>query len=96
MSVRVRLYPPLNTTAHRDRLELSLGEEPCLGGLVTRLVERFGPDFRRHFYDDRDRLVPAWCAFVNGKAVHFNRPEALSCPLQEGDEVDFLLALAGG
>jgi molybdopterin converting factor small subunit len=96
MNLRIRLYPPLNNTAGRDRLELSLGEKATIQALIDELVARFGPEFRRHLYDDRDRFIPAWCAFINNRAVHLNQPEALKTPLNDGDEVSFILALAGG
>lgn len=96
MNLRIRLYPPLNNTAGRDRLELSLGDRVTIQALIDELVGRFGPEFRRHLYDDRDQFIPAWCAFINNRAVHLNQPEALKTPLNDGDEVSLILALAGG
>jgi molybdopterin converting factor small subunit len=96
MKLHLRLYPPLNTAARRDTLELSLEGEVTIQRLIDDLVERFGSEFRQHLYDDRGRIVPAWCLFVNERPVHFNRPEALTTPLADGDELGFLLALAGG
>lgn len=96
MNLLIRLYPPLNNSAGRDRLELSLGDTVTIQTLINELVGRFGPEFRRHLYDDRDQFIPAWCAFINNRAVHLNQPEALETPLNDGDEVSLILALAGG
>ena len=96
MNLRIRLYPPLNSTAGRDQLELSLGDRVTIQALIDELVGRFGPGFRRHLYDERDQLIPAWYAFINNRPLHLNRPEALETPLKDGDEVSFILALAGG
>jgi len=96
MNLFIRLYPPLNNSAGRDRLELSLGDTVTVQTLIDALVGRFGPEFRRYLYDERDQLMPAWYAFINNRPLHLNRPEALETPLKEGDEVSFILALAGG
>ena len=96
MNLRIRLYPPLNNTAGRDRLELSLGDRATIQALLDELVARFGSQFRRHLYDDRDQFIPAWCAFINNRAVYLNQPEALETSLSDGDEISLILALAGG
>ena len=96
MKLRLRLYPPLNSAARRDRLELSMEGEVTIQNVIDELVARFGPEFRRHLYDDQGRIIPAWCLFINKRPVHFNRPEALGAYLADGDELSFLLALAGG
>jgi molybdopterin converting factor small subunit len=96
MNLRIRLYPPLNNSAGQNRLELSLGDKVTVQTLIDELVGRFGSKFRRHLYDERDQFIPAWYAFVNNRPLHLNRPEALETPLNDGDEVSFILALAGG
>ncbi len=97
MKVRMRLYPPLNNAAGRERVALTLpGDRATIQDALDALTERFGGRLRRHLYDSGGRLVPAWCAFVNNKPVYLNRPQALSHPLKEGDEISLLLALAGG
>jgi molybdopterin converting factor small subunit len=98
MRIRVQLYPPLNDAAGRSRLEVVLdGDDVSLQSLIDTLVKQFGNDFRKLLYDDCGRIVGGWCAFVSQKSpVHFNQPDALATPLCDGDEVSFLLALAGG
>ncbi len=96
MALRVHLTPPLNNTAGRDILEIPLPGAESVEALLNRLIERFGPAFRQHLYDDRDLFIPSWVVFINKQPVHLNRPEAFSTPLKDGDEISFLLALAGG
>lgn len=96
MNLQVRLYPPLNNSVGRDRVDISLEGKATIQLLIDALIARFGPEFRRYLYDDRDKIVPAWCVFLNKQPVHLNRPEALDTPLNEGDEISFMLALAGG
>ena len=98
MRIRVHLYPPLNNAAGRSRMEIVLDPgEPSLQALIDKMVEQFGDKFRKLLYDDRDRIVGGWCAFINQKSpVHFNQSDALTTSLCDGDEVSLLLALAGG
>jgi len=98
MQLRVHLYPPLNNAAGRSRLEVVLdGDDDSLQALIDKMVEQFGDQFRKLLYDDRGRIVGGWCAFVNQKfPVHFNQADALATALCDGDEISFLLALAGG
>ena len=96
MALHIQLTPPLNNTAGRDFLEIPLQGAEDVAALINRLVDRFGPNFRRHLYDDRERFIPSWVVFINKEPVHLNRPEAFSTPLKEGDEISFLMALAGG
>ncbi|UCF91438.1 MAG: MoaD/ThiS family protein [Desulfobacterales bacterium] len=97
MQVCVHLYPPLNTAAGQSLIVMDLEKENTIQGLIDQLVARFGPQMRRYLFDDKDRIIPGWCVFVNQQPpVYFNRPEALSTILADGDEVSFLLALAGG
>jgi len=96
MALRIQLTPPLNNTAGRDFLEIPLQGAEDVAALINRLVDRFGPAFHRHLYDDRERFIPSWVVFINKEPVQLNRPEAFSTPLKDGDEISFLLALAGG
>lgn len=96
MALRIQLNPPLNNTAGRDFLEVPLQGAENVDALIIQLIERFGPAFRQHLYDDRDVFIPSWVVFINKEPVQLNRPEAFTTPLKDGDEISFLLALAGG
>ncbi len=98
MRIRVHLYPPLNNAVGRSRLEMVLDRDNAsLQSLIDKMVEQFGDQFRKLLYDDRGCIVAGWCAFINQKPpVYFNQPDALTTALCDGDEISFLLALAGG
>lgn len=98
MRIRVHLYPPLNNAAGRSRLEVVLdGNDVSLQALIDKMVEQFGDQFRKLLYDDCGNVVGGWCAFINqNPPAHFNQPDALATSLCDGDEISFLLALAGG
>jgi molybdopterin converting factor small subunit len=98
MRIRVHLYPPLNNTAGRSRLEVVLdGDDDSLQALIDKMVQKFGSQFRKLLYDDRGHIVGGWCVFINqNPPIHFNQPDALATSLCDGDEISFLLALAGG
>ncbi len=95
--VRVSLLPPLSDTAGREQVKLVLSAPATLGGVIDGLLSRFpDPKFRLHLYDTDGRLIPAWSAFINGKLAPLSRGQGLMTPVEEGDEVCFLLNLAGG
>lgn len=96
MTVTVRFHPPLNDAAGQDRVNLALSGKASLGSVVKDLAGHYGPEFRRHLYDTQERVIPAWCVFVNGRPVQLNRPENLATAVHDGDELVFLLNIAGG
>lgn len=97
IEVEVKLLPPLNNTAGRQRVKLALAPGADLQGVLEALLRKFpSPKFRLHLYDTEGRLVPAWCAFVNGKPVPLRTRQGLAHPVADGDEISFLLNLAGG
>jgi molybdopterin converting factor small subunit len=96
MDVQVKLFPPLNNTAGRSRVTVALAGEGSIQGVIDALIAQFGPRFRQHLYDDQGRIVPAWSVFVNGEPVQLNRREHLLTPVDDGDELTFILNIAGG
>jgi len=96
MAVAVRFYPPLNNTVGQDRINLVLTGQATIGSVLNDLADHFGPGFRRHLYDTQERVIPAWCVFINGHPVQLNRPENLATAVHDGDELALLLNIAGG
>lgn len=97
MSVHVKLYPPLNTAIGASRVELPADGLETIKDIIMNLTEKFGENFRSCLFDTDGCLIPAWCVFVNnGPPIHFNRSDALHASVSNGNEVTFLLALAGG
>jgi molybdopterin converting factor small subunit len=96
--VEVRLLPPLGNTAGRERVTLTLTRGATIQTVIDELLRQFDdPVFRLHLYDTEGRLIPAWRAFINEKpGVRIASREGLSAPVADGDEITFLLSLAGG
>jgi molybdopterin converting factor small subunit len=98
ITVAVSLLPPLSNTAGRDRVTLDLNAGATVRTVIDALVARFdNPEFRLHLYDTEGRLIPAWRAFINNQApVRIATREGGAAPVSDGDEITFLLSLAGG
>lgn len=98
VEVEVRLLPPLSNTAGRDRVRLTLNTDKTLQGVIDGLLEQFDSrTFYLHLYDTEGRLIPAWQVFINkDPAVRLVIRDGLNTRVKDGDEITFLLALAGG
>jgi molybdopterin converting factor small subunit len=96
MEIRLKLYPPLSDAAGAAEISLEVKEKATLGDVVEALVVRFGNGMRRHLFDTEGRIIPSWAVFLNQKIVPFNQPGALKVPVEEKDEVAFILNIAGG
>jgi molybdopterin converting factor small subunit len=98
IEVEVRLLPPLSNTAGRDRVRLTLNTDKTLQGVIDGLLEQFDSrTFYLHLYDTEGRLIPAWQVFINkDPAVRLVARDGLNTRVKDGDEITFLLALAGG
>ncbi|GAB4505922.1 MAG: hypothetical protein Kow00123_00600 [Anaerolineales bacterium] len=96
VNLSVHLYPPLNSAAGSDRVQIALDAPATVGDALEALVARYGAEMRRYLYGDGDTVVPAWTAFVNDVPVQLNRDEALQTPVSDGDELALILNLAGG
>jgi molybdopterin converting factor small subunit len=94
--LRVQFLPPLDPRAGGERILLSLPGETTIGHVIELLAERLGPQKAQRLYDQKRRVIPGWCVFLNGKVVRLNSPEGLSEPVKKGDELVFLLNVAGG
>ncbi len=97
MKIIVHLYPPLNNAAGKSRVDIELNDESTIAGLIDKLAAQFGPEFRSLLFDDRGSIIPGWCTRINNQApLHFNQAATFTTAISDGDEISFLLALAGG
>ena len=96
MIVRLKLFPPLSDAAGTSELALAVEEGNTLKSVVEALVARFGNTMKRHFYDTEGRIIPSWAAFLNQAIIPFNQPGALDAQIESGDEISFILNIAGG
>jgi len=96
MIVRLKLFPPLSDTARATELPLAVEEPAVLKTVVEALVARFGAEMQRHLYDTEGRIIPAWAVFLNHQIIPLNKPDALNTEILSGDELSFILNIAGG
>jgi hypothetical protein len=98
IDVEVFLMPPLSNTAGRERVKLRMEAGATLQTVIDMLVDRFDdPGFRLHLYDTEGRVIPAWRVFIGGrKPVRLGGRDGLATQVSNGDEITFLLGLAGG
>jgi molybdopterin converting factor small subunit len=96
MIVRLKLFSPLSDAAGASELTLALKEPATLQTVVDTLIARFGEQMKRHLYDLDDRIIPSWAVFLNHEIIPLNRPNALGTEIVAGDELSFILNIAGG
>ena len=96
MIVRLKLFSPLSEAAGAGELTLALSEPATLKSVIETLVARFGEGMKRHLYDVDGRVIPSWAVFLNNEVIPLNRPDALKTEIVAGDELAFILNIAGG
>lgn len=91
MGVKVRIPTPLRRLADgRNEVEVQAG---TVGGVIDELEAQF-PGFRERLLDEQNSLRRFVNIFVNEEDIRFQ--QALDTPVQEGDEVSIVPAIAGG
>jgi len=96
MIVRLKLFSPLSDAAGATELTLAVEEPATLKTVVETLVARFGEEMKRHLYDIEGRIIPSWAVFLNHQIIPLNKPNALNTEIAAGDELSFILNIAGG
>ena len=96
MEIRLKLFPPLSDTAGVSEMDLTVGDSANIRNVVDALVSRFGPAMEKHLFDRSGRIIPSWAVFMNRNIYPLNQPHSLEAPVHPGDEVSFLLNIAGG
>jgi molybdopterin converting factor small subunit len=94
--VRLKLYSPLSDAAGTSELILAVEEPATLKTVMETLVARFGAKMKRHLYDIEGRIIPSWAVFLNNDIIPLNKPNALDTEIAAGDELSFILNIAGG
>mgnify|MGYP005865559273 CR=1 FL=1 len=91
MAVSVRIPTPLRQMTGGERtVEVDGGTlEQCLNALEERY-----PGIKARLVDDRGELRQYVIVYVNGEDVRFL--QGVRTPVQEGDEVSIVPAVAGG
>lgn len=96
MVIHLKLFSPLSDAAGAAEMSLSLEEGANLRNVVEKLVARFGGEMKKHLFDGEGRIIPSWAVFINKRVIPFNQPDALEAQVEAGDEVSFILNIAGG
>jgi molybdopterin converting factor small subunit len=96
MVIRLKLFSPLSDAAGATELSFAVEEPATLKTVVEALAVRFGEGMKRHLYDDEGRIIPSWAVFLNHEIIPLNKPNALSTEIAAGDELAFILNIAGG
>ena len=89
----VSVYIPTpfrRVTAQQPRVEV---EADTLGELVTNLERRY-PGFEKLVYDDKGEILQHLNVYINNRDA--TALEGKATVLQDGDEVAFIPAIAGG
>lgn len=91
MAHRILIPTPLRPFADRqDVVEIDGG---TVGDVLQGLVSKYG-DLRRHLYNDDGRLRSFVNVYVNDEDVRYL--EGMDTPVEDGDVVAILPAVAGG
>lgn len=95
INVRLKLHyiPVVSEVTRKMEEEILLSDvQPSLNDLLIHLGELYGPEFRAIIWDDKNMTrSPFIWTLINGDPVHDT-----NFPLQEGDTVIIMPALAGG
>ncbi len=90
MGIKVNIHQNLrHLTNDLDRLEAN---GSTIGECLNDLVRQF-PGLKRYVFDKNNRLLNYVDVYVNLESSY---PEELAKPVQDGDELDITLIIAGG
>lgn len=91
MRVKVVYGSGFPGVTHLDNEAVTLSRH-SLGDLIEALQKKFGGDITKVLIEpETGAIMPGWVVLVNGQGVDHR-----STLLQDGDEVAFFLAIAGG
>jgi molybdopterin synthase sulfur carrier subunit len=91
MTVRIRIPAPLRSVTDGESVVKVAGDD--LAGCLAALEAQF-PALRPRLRDDEGSLRRFVNLYVNGEDIRFL--QGLETPLQAGDEVSIIPAVAGG
>ena len=87
------LLPTLPEAIGRKELEIEFAGE-TVSDLIEHLIARYGRNARRALLDEHGKLDPVIQVLLNGKERITH--ERLDTALQDGDNVMFMMMMAGG
>jgi MoaD family protein len=94
MKVKLKIFLPLlpEVIGSKD-LEVELAGE-TINDLIEHLVAQYGRKAKKALYDSTGKLDPVIQVLLNGK--EWVTHDRLDTALQDGDEVMFMIMMAGG
>ena len=94
MKVNLKLFlPVLPEVIGRKELEVEFAGE-TVNDLIEHLVAQYGRKAGKALYDSTGKLDPVIQVLLNGK--EWVTHDRLDTALQDGDEVMFMIMMAGG
>jgi molybdopterin synthase sulfur carrier subunit len=78
----------------KEEISLSFDNTVLIKDVLTRLSSLFGKDFEENIFSSEGKLSKYIILGLNGKDIR--KFEGLNTIIQDGDEISFLPAIAGG
>ncbi|MFQ6057277.1 MAG: ubiquitin-like small modifier protein 1 [Anaerolineae bacterium] len=94
ITVKTRFFGHLRGLAGIKEETVQLAEGAHLADLLQRLADSHAPDFKDHLLTEEGEVKPFVRVLIAGREAGL--VGGLKAPLQDGDEVAFLPATAGG
>ncbi len=92
MSIRVIFHSNLSRITGREKVEMDASYEDVTS-LLNGLTAMF-PSLKEELYDNNGQLDFEYQILLNGSSI--NAKGGPSAPLEDGDEITFLMPLSGG
>lgn len=94
MKVQLKIYlPGLSSAIGRKELEVDFSGG-TVHDLIEYLIERYGQEARQALHDEEGNLDPLVQVVLNGE--EWLSPDKLDTLLHEGDNLLFMMIMAGG
>jgi len=91
MSIKVRI--PSSMRCFAGNMSELAGEGDSVGSLITDLERKY-PGVRKGICDDKGQVRKFVAVFLNGADIR--TLQGLDSPVSQGDEIDIVVAVAGG
>ena len=93
INIKVNFYENFRHIAGKDSEIFTCAADTTLEDFVARLLpEKYGNQFRKLLFDEKDNIHRALLILVNGEVVK----DTSSFKLSDNDEITILLPVAGG